>query len=612
MSKEDRRGSVGGLRSWHIGRAGAWLNLTAVQIVCAMLAACSGGGGASDAAATPPATPPAAITGAPALMFSDLVSGPGTGNSDDSQPGQTAGQDGAIVTVWGKNLGTTAGTILVGGAPARIYAWGNATAPADLHVRHGMQMIAFQVPSQAPNGATTIQAVVGGVASNSLPFSVRAGAIYFVKTTGNDSTGDGSWAKPWAKVSKATSALGPGAIVYIGDGVWQNTPDGDRSTLNLDGDPAKLGTAALPKALVAYPGATARIGTEALDAWSTFVSGATTPSTFWTISKLVLMGRNTAATYNTGFRLIGNHVSAPRGDDQTGAIGGIDSADLYVLGNELTRCGYPGTSKLYHPMYIQSREANQPPKLPDSDNREIAWNYLHDNHAFDGINIYREGQYSAYMTNTRVHDNVIVNQTGRGILIGTFLAGDQNHFYNNVIVNAGLGPPPAGPFVNDPAFGYVCVDINAGAVGNPPTTIHFVNNTLYGCGFGGGPSNTAGAVSVGNAYAFNLDFRNNIVVSTGFPFVPAYSSTKTTTASNNLWFGSSGGPVPDPAIAEIFAGAVPGDPMLADPLNGDLRLRSGSPAIDRGSPAAPVPAVDFDHVPRPQGAAVDIGAFESK
>jgi uncharacterized protein (TIGR03437 family) len=557
-------------------------------------------------AQTCPVPPP---SGAPALMFTDLVSGPATGNSDNSQPGQVAGEDGAIVTVWGKNLGTTPGVIRVGGVTARIYTWGNATAPANLSVRHGMQMVAFQIPRQVPPGLTAIQASVGGVTTNTLPFTVRAGPIYFVRANGSDTTGDGSWAKPWAKVSRATANLPRGAIVYIGDGVWQNTQDGDRSTLNLDSDPAALGTAELPKALVAYPGANAKIGTESLDAWSTFVSGAPTPSTYWVISKLVLTGRNIAATYNTGFRIIGNHISAPRGDDQTGAIGGIDSANLYVLGNELTNCGYPGTSKLYHPMYIQSREANSPPKLPDSDNREIAWNYLHDNHAFDGVNFYREGQYSSYMTNTRVHDNVIINQTGRGMLIGTFLTGDQNYFYNNVIIKAGLGPAPTGPFVNDPAFGYVCVDINAGAIGNPPTTIHFYNNTLVGCGFGSGPSNTDGAVSVGNAYTFDLVFKNNIIVSEGFPFVTAYSTTSRTRASNNVWYGN-GGPVPGATASEIFAGAITGDPKFVNRAIGDVRLLAGSAAIDRGSAASPVPSVDFDNVPRPQGAGYDIGAFE--
>lgn len=156
---------------------------------------------------------------APVLLFSDLASGPRSGNSDDSQPGQTAGVDGAIVTVWGKRLGTTTGRIRVGGVDARIYAWGNATAPADLSSQHGMQMVAFQIPAQVPEGATTIDAVARNGVSNALPFTVRAGSIRFVKTGGNDTSGDGSWQRPWAKVSRATLGLEPGAIVYVGDGV---------------------------------------------------------------------------------------------------------------------------------------------------------------------------------------------------------------------------------------------------------------------------------------------------------------------------------------------------------------------------------------------------------
>jgi hypothetical protein len=512
--------------------------------------------------------------------------------------------------VWGKNLGTS-GAITVGGVSARIYSWGNATAPADLSSRHAMQMVAFQIPHLAPNGATAIQATVGGVVSNSLPFTVRPGSIFFVTTAGSDATGDGSWTKPWAKVSRATLGLLPGSIVYLGNGVAQTTMDGDRSTLDLDGDPAKLATAALPKALVGYPGATARIGTDNLNAWSLFVSGAPVPAPHWVISKLTLAGRDTAATYSTGFRIIGNKITAPLGDGQTGAIAGDDSSNLYVLGNELTQCGYAGTSKLYHPMYIQSRESSTAPRLPNSDNREIAWNYLHDNKSYDGINFYREGSFSAYMTNTRCHDNFVINQTGRGLLVGSYLTGPENHFYNNVIINSGIGPVPAGPFVNDPAFGYVCVQFSAGAVGNPATTIHFYNNTLAGCGFAGGPSNTAGAIAIALYYPFNLDFRNNLIVATTFPFMQPSSDTSTTTASNNLWFGG-GGPIPDPAAPKIFTGAIQADPKLVDLANGNVRLLPGSGAIDVGSAAAPLPSVDFDNIPRPQGAGHDVGAFEWK
>jgi hypothetical protein len=39
----------------------------------------------------------------PVLYFSDIISGPKTGNSDNSS-GRIEGLDGAIVTIWGVNL----------------------------------------------------------------------------------------------------------------------------------------------------------------------------------------------------------------------------------------------------------------------------------------------------------------------------------------------------------------------------------------------------------------------------------------------------------------------------------------------------------------------------
>ena len=45
----------------------------------------------------------------PVLYFTDLASGPRSGNGDTSK-GQIANQDGALVTVWGQNLGTSQGT----------------------------------------------------------------------------------------------------------------------------------------------------------------------------------------------------------------------------------------------------------------------------------------------------------------------------------------------------------------------------------------------------------------------------------------------------------------------------------------------------------------------
>ncbi|MBI4557721.1 MAG: right-handed parallel beta-helix repeat-containing protein [Candidatus Hydrogenedentes bacterium] len=56
-------------------------------------------------------------------------------------------------------------------------------------------------------------------------------------------------------------------------------------------------------------------------------------------------------------------------------------------------------------------------------------------------------------------------------------------------------------------------------------------------------------------------------------------------------------------------GNLDADPLFIDSSNGDLRLRAGSPAIDAGTLDG-APEVDIRGVARPQGAGVDMGAYE--
>ncbi len=60
-----------------------------------------------------------------------------------------------------------------------------------------------------------------------------------------------------------------------------------------------------------------------------------------------------------------------------------------------------------------------------------------------------------------------------------------------------------------------------------------------------------------------------------------------------------------------FAGAgnMSQDPLFVNAAGGDLRILAGSPVIDRAT--EPAPPYDLPGVPRPQGAAPDMGAFEN-
>lgn len=541
----------------------------------------------------------------PFICFSDLTSGPSYGNSDSSQPGQIAGQDGAIVTIWGKNLGSSEGNsqVIVGGQVARIYSWGNAITPAELFQNLGMQKVEFQIPSSVPVGVVDIKIVMGSVESNLISFTIRPGNIYFIKTSGNDITGDGSWNNPWASLDNisytgALDKINPGDIIYICDGVKHEALAGDRATIDL-GNP---GTESAPKAIVGYPGANAFIGNDDIQkAYSLWVSGFG-PTINWVISKMNLTANSDAASMYHNFRLVGNKITAPKGDGPTGAVAGQGN-HLYLLGNELTNIGFAGTSKLYHPVYFQSAEACSGPRLPTETDREIAWNNMHDNLAFDGINIYRECGSSAFMNNHRVHDNFILNQTGCGIRIGDYVTG-ENWFYNNLIINAGLGPDPA----TEEAM-HVPVLIHAGWEGIN-TLIHFYNNTIYGGSYTGGANWASGMVGFINSHPMDLDFRNNIIVSTlpGVGYSNFYLSIPTSGVANNLWFGAGVPPIWDNNSLNV-------NPLFVNVPGNNFRLNANSPAINPAFPTAklnalPLPIYDFDALLRLPNGPVDLGAFE--
>src|SRR5882757_1790534 len=106
-----------------------------------------------------------AQTAPPRIFFSDLESGPNTGGQNNN---------GVWVTIWGKGFGATQGTstVTVGtGAVASYPLWSDSK-------------IIFQLGPNAKTGNIVVN--VASISSNGLPFTVRAGSIFFVATTGND------------------------------------------------------------------------------------------------------------------------------------------------------------------------------------------------------------------------------------------------------------------------------------------------------------------------------------------------------------------------------------------------------------------------------------------
>lgn len=131
--------------------------------------------------------------------------------------------------------------------------------------------------------------------------------------------------------------------------------------------------------------------------------------------------------------------------------------------------------------------------------------------------------------------------------------------------------------------------------------IEIYNNTIYANGLESG----GGGIDIANPNLRRLTVRNNIVfnnkggqirLSGGLTSLPPESIVE-----NNIVFGNPGN---KPAGDNITV-----DPRVMDEDNFDLRLTDSSPAIDAGM-AATAPSFDHDGAPRPQGGAVDIGAYE--
>ena len=546
-------------------------------------AAPDGGGGAPDAGAASGdassadgAGPgPAPIAGL-RLFFSDLESGP-------SSRGQ--GGKGAFVTVWGNGFGATRGTstVTVGGGAVDSYPIWTPTK------------IAFQLGSAAATGDIVVH-VAGKGDSNGLPFTVRAGSVYFVTAgAAGDDTHPGTFASPWKTIAYAKDNLAAGDIAYLGtsagDTLSQTGTYRYNASLSIDkNDGTNAGTAAMPKALVAYPGASVTVGQVTGVQRGLLIPAITGTFDYWVIAGLNLRGAVEALDFEgtaNGWRVIGNDLSCPNGTGLSGCIVGGDGTTPHTLklyGNVVHDAAASVTSitKYYHGIYLASNDL------------EIAWNEVRDGKTCRAIQFHDSAGPNLH--GISVHDNLIHGTVCDGINFATVDPSQGTvEAYNNVIYDVGLGPDPADGS-SDYAGIYVANITNMGSPGSGSVRIY--NNTLYNCG--SRKTSAAGAIARA-AGPVGIQMDDNLVVTLAGE---SYFSgdTSAVTGSNNLFFGGGG------SVVSALVGSVTGDPLLVAPASHDFHLQAGSAAIDHGI-ATPA-TVDYDGNTRPQGAAFDIGAYE--
>jgi IPT/TIG domain len=503
-------------------------------------------------------------TAPPAIFYSDLQSGPNSGGENNN---------GAYVTIYGARFGATQGGsyVTIGSGKAVNYKlWTDGK-------------VSFQLGPAASSGNIAITTASG--TSTGVPFTVRAGHIYFVGLNGNDG-GNGSFASPWRTIVKAKNTLAPGDIAYIMNGVTQAGVDNYSSDLSIQ----SAGTASSPLALVAYPGATVTIGTNSATygARTPAISGA---KDYWVLAGLQIRGLTGLDLVNvTGWRIVGNDFSCPDGSGQTACVHTDTTTNLKFYGNYVHNVGdTSGTiDKYYHGVYFTT----------NSNHIDVGWNTVVPNPTQSttsggcrAIQFYSTGGSDQF--DLHVHDNLIHDAICDGINFSTVNPdGGTVEAYNNVIYHVGTGPDPVNGSSN-----YSCIVANSSSARNNSALLY--NNTLYDCGpIGGGAS---GAFSIGT----KTQLRNNVVEGMGSEnyLAPTWNSNCSIySGSNNLWYGLGLPP-------SCLTSNISSNPLFVNAAAKNFRLQSGSPAIDAGTPISNL-LTDMDGIHRPQAKGYDVGAFE--
>ncbi|MEO8155908.1 MAG: choice-of-anchor Q domain-containing protein [Rhizobacter sp.] len=566
----------------------------------AAIAACSGGdgGGTANAAGTPDGG-----VGTPQATLTLRVQVSGSGTVSSAPAGLACATDCSSSFVQNSAV-TLAATPATGFSFA---GWSGAGC-------RGMSTCAITLSAN-----TTAQALF--TATPALP--TGSGKSFYVDPAGSDNNNGTSTTTPFRTVARAVSMVNPGDIIEVRAGTYIETltigrPGSSSAWITIrgyagDARPIIKSTGSLP---------TIWFYTNACDESNLADPTGNTDcqAMYWVVQNLEIQGSpNGGADGNVikidtpKVRVISNKLCYAKVDIVKLVK---TSNDVEILNNEICHDNNVITPTGYSSNAGSNATNAQGVDMVGADRVRVVGNYVHD---MPDIGIYAKGN----ARNVVFEGNVLSNIGAHAIMVGQQTDADRMvdgpyetydmMVRNNVVINAGWACVAVTSSKNAKVYNNSCYNTgtsvhgsiflsNEAEVPQRNTNVEIVNNIIYGSA-----ANPVIKIDSGDVIDFStltID-RNIYYVTGGAPKVTA-DSQGLILASMATWLAKyttlTGGKLDSSLVV---------DPQFAStsPTSSPLTLKSTSPAINKGRSNIYV-TQDRLGTARPQGAAVDIGAYE--
>lgn len=419
---------------------------------------------------------------------------------------------------------------------------------------------------------------------------ISTGKTYYVATNGNDNNDGLTLNTPFATPEKAIGLVQPGDTIEIRGGTYRPTAGDSGMYVRHGGNPNAW------IKIEAYNHEPVVIDCTGMDFGFFFFQEAP----YWIMSGLEVVGGNdyTVKIDAPNTRIVGNNLHGAH-DDIVKVVPSASNAVIY--GNEIHHNIPDPTQQYPNAQGVDIVAAN---------NVWVAYNFIHDTAS---IGVYAKGGAHAPV----FENNFLENINSRGLMLGqqtdpAFMNPGPYESYdgiirNNVVINSQDACLAVASSYNAHVYNNSCVNAAISSQG----AIYISNEANTG------QANT------------NVDIEDNIVMVSGTSNRPvvkigpnAMTDPATLHMDRNLYWSPNGPgaitflwedkqlyniPMSDwQAVTGMEKTSIIADPQYT--IDGPLTISPTSPAIDAG---IPTPAtIDFDNHPRPQGAAVDIGAYE--